>query len=113
MDDTNQLIVLSYRGSESLRNYLTDISFPLIPIDICDDCSGETGFWNSWVESRGTVLPSVKATVAKYPSYKVIVTGHSLGAAVGTFAAAELRNEGIPVDLVCLTTSSAPLLSNY
>jgi hypothetical protein len=95
------LIVLSYRGSESLRNYLTDINFPLTPIDICDGCSGETGFWNSWVETRNTTLPSVRATAAKYPNYKVIVTGHSLGAAVGTFAAAELRNEGISVDLVC------------
>jgi thioesterase domain-containing protein len=43
--------------------------------------------------------------VANFPNYKVVVTGHSLGGAVGTFAAAELRNEGINVDLVCFLSS--------
>lgn len=100
VDTTNKLIVLSYRGSESLRNYLADVNFPLTDIDICTGCQGESGFWASHAESRGTVLPSVRATVAKYPTYKVIATGHSLGGAVATFAAAELRNGGIPVDLV-------------
>jgi hypothetical protein len=84
-----------------VRNYLADLDFPLTTIDLCDGCEGDSGFWNSWVESRDAVLPSITATVAKHPTYKVVVTGHSLGAAIGTFAAAELRNAGISVDLVC------------
>lgn len=43
-----------------------------------------------------------------YPSYSLVVTGHSLGAAIGTLAAANLRNEGYTVTLVCI--SHDPLL---
>lgn len=106
-DTTNKIIVLSFRGSESVRNYLTDADFPLTTIDICTGCQGESGFWDAWSENRATILPSVTATVASYPSYKVVVTGHSLGGAIATFAAAELRNGGISVDLVSFSQSSA------
>lgn len=100
VDTTNELIVLSFRGSESVRNYLTDVLFPLVPIDLCTGCLGEAGFWSAWADNRGNILPSVKETVADNPSYTVVVTGHSLGGAIATFAAAELRNGGILVDLV-------------
>jgi len=99
VDTTNRLIVLSYRGSESIKNYLSDLNFALTGIDLCTDCQGDSGFWSSWVESRTLVLPAMNATVAAYPGFKVVVTGHSLGAAVGTFAAAELRKSGIAADL--------------
>ena len=36
---------------------------------------------------------------AQYPSYSVVVTGHSLGGAIADIAAAELRNMGITSDL--------------
>ncbi|KAE9978070.1 hypothetical protein EG328_001690 [Venturia inaequalis] len=100
IDTTKKLIVLSFRGSTSLRNYLVDVNFPLTNIDICTGCQGDSGFWGAWSDNRAQILPSVKTTVAAYPTYKVIATGHSLGGAIATFAAAELRNAGIAVDLI-------------
>ena len=99
-DPVNKLIVVAFRGSVTLSNFLTDIDFPLTPIDICTDCNGETGFWNSWTQARDEVLSAVKTAVATYPSFKIVSVGHSLGGAIATYAAAELRNSGHVVDLV-------------
>lgn len=69
------------------------------------------GFWNAWSDNRAAILPSVRTTVASNPSYKVVVTGHSLGGAIATFAAAELRNGGISVDLVSFSYYSCQILN--
>ncbi|KAF2403878.1 alpha/beta-hydrolase [Trichodelitschia bisporula] len=98
-DNTNKVIVISFRGSVSLRNFITDFNFPLMRTSLCPNCQGSTGFWTSWVEARPQVLDAVKKGVASNPGYKIVATGHSLGGAMATFAAAELRNLGYNVDL--------------
>jgi len=98
-DSTNSLIVVSFRGSISVRNLLTDVDFPTVATDICEGCSACDGFWNSWTEARTGVLAAVKTAKAANPSYQVAVVGHSLGGAIADFAAAELRNGGIDVAL--------------
>ena len=99
-DSTNLLIVVSFRGSISVRNWLTDIDFPTVATDICDGCEASDGFWNSWTEARTSVLAAVKTAKAANPSHQVAAVGHSLGGAIADFAAAELRNEGMDVALV-------------
>jgi len=94
------LIIVAFRGSESFRNYRTFLDFPLIPIDLCAGCLGGKGYWTGWREVRDEVLDAVKRSHAEYPGFKVVVTGHSLGGAIATFAAAEVRDAGHIVDLV-------------
>lgn len=50
-----------------------------------------TGFDAAWAEVSSAVMSGVAATRAAHPGYAVVVTGHSLGAAVATLAAAYLR----------------------
>jgi thioesterase domain-containing protein len=38
-----------------------------------------------------------------FPFYQTVTIGHSLGGAIATYAAAELRSRGIRTDLVCLS----------
>ena len=40
---------------------------------------------------RENVLPNVEAATENYPDYRFIVTGHSLGAALATIAAGDIR----------------------
>lgn len=68
--------------------------------DICADCTAHDGFWKSWVEARTGVLAAVKTAVNANPNYQLIVTGHSLGGAIATLAAAQLRNDGYSATLV-------------
>src|SRR3712207_4057828 len=98
-DTTNELIVLSFRGSRSVRNWLTNLQFPVAPTTICATCGSSIGFWTSWLEAETNVLAAIKQAQAQYPSYKVISTGHSLGGALASLAAAVLRAQGTTVDL--------------
>lgn len=97
----------------SVRNFLTDANFPLIPVDICDECQAEAGFWSSWLEARDGVLDAVKEAASQYPDYKIVAVGHSLGGALATVAAAEMRNAGYTVDLVSPETSSPSIMIEF
>lgn len=99
-DTTNSLIVVAFRGSGSVRNYLTDISFPTVDASsLCSGCTAFGGFWTAWTEARDGVLASVKSAADANPSFKIVSVGHSLGGAVAVFAAAELRNSGYAVEM--------------
>ena len=102
IDHTNQLIVLSFRGTTSFANILADINLVMVPTDLCPLCTAHSGFLDSW----NSVKPQVQSVLANarksFPSYKIVATGHSLGGAVATLAAADLRkNLGYDVSLVC------------
>ncbi|KAF2830833.1 alpha/beta-hydrolase [Ophiobolus disseminans] len=98
-DTTNKLIVLSFRGSRSVRNWLTNLNFPVLATSICPTCLASTGFWGSWLEAQTNVLAAINKARAQYPDYKVVATGHSLGGALASLATGVLRNQGVNVDL--------------
>jgi hypothetical protein len=64
-----------------------------------DDAPGTT--------KKDQILKAVRDLLAKYPGYKVYVTGHSLGAALSTIAAYYLSVEDdIPKPVTCLNFAS-------
>lgn len=109
IDPVDQLIVVSFRGSISVRNWIADFLFAQVPCDLADDCQVHAGFLASWAEVSSAVLAGVRAAAAAHPSYRVAVTGHSLGGAVGTLAAAYLRRAGHAADLY---TYGSPRVGN-
>jgi hypothetical protein len=58
----------------------------------------------------GRVLDAVRAAKAANPTFKIVVTGYSLGAAVGTLAVAYIRNAGYAADLY---TYGGPRVGNH
>jgi hypothetical protein len=100
IDNTNALIVVSFRGSESWRNYLADLNLPLTPTNLCPGCTGAAGFLDAWSEVATTVAAAVKTAHAAHPDYRIVSTGHSLGGAIATLAALDLRKQGFVVDMV-------------
>jgi predicted lipase len=94
VDDTNRLVVVSFRGSQSFDNWMTNLQFDLVKTDICTGCTAHRGFWQSWVDSRTEVLAAIKGAAKTHPGYKLVTTGHSLGGAIATIAAAQLRKDG-------------------
>ncbi|KAJ5656410.1 hypothetical protein N7507_008360 [Penicillium longicatenatum] len=96
LDDTNKAIVLSFRGSYSVRNWLADVDFPYTNPGLCDGCEAEMGFWNSWAFVKDPISKVLDETVASNPDYELVIVGHSLGAGIATLAAADLRGMGHP-----------------
>lgn len=105
-DYTRNLTIVSFRGSASIRSWLSDIILVRVPVDICSDCTAHRGFWTSWVDARDRVLQAIRAAVARNPGFRVAVTGHSMGGSIASLAAAELRNNGYNVALVILCMDS-------
>lgn len=99
LDPTNHLIVVAFRGSVSIENWLTNLDMKTVSTDICSGCTAHAGFWQSWLDSRDAVLAAVKKLARSNPGYKVAATGHSLGGAIASLAAAQLRNDGYNVAL--------------
>ncbi|GKT84567.1 lipase [Colletotrichum tofieldiae] len=108
-DPVKKNIIIAIRGSSNVRNWITNILFAFDDCDFVDDCKIHTGFANAWDEVKNALLTSVKSAKAANPSYTIIATGHSLGGAIATIAAANLRRDGYPVDLY---TYGSPRVGN-
>ncbi|KAK3325524.1 putative triacylglycerol lipase precursor [Apodospora peruviana] len=100
VDHAAKLIVLSFRGSVSVRNWIVDFIFTQTPCNLVPGCLLHTGFYAAWLELAPSVFSGIRSAVHANPSYRVIATGHSLGGAVATIAAAYLRKQlGYNIDL--------------
>ncbi|KAF2758349.1 putative extracellular lipase [Pseudovirgaria hyperparasitica] len=108
-DTTNSLVVVSFRGSQSVRNWISNLNFLLVPTDLCATCFAHDGFWTSWAEARSGVLAAIMTAANSHPGFQLVVTGHSLGGAIATLAAAELRKKGYTAQLY---TYGAPRIGN-
>jgi len=100
VDNTNKLVVISFRGSASQKNFLADAVYEKDETDLCTGCYAHRGFWKSWAEARENVLGALISTAKQHPDYEMVVTGHSLGGAIATFCAAEIRKQGWDAALV-------------
>lgn len=93
VDPAQKAVVVSVRGSSNIQNWITNLNFGFTscPSGFPSGCSMHSGFKSAWEEISSAVVSAVNSGLSSNPSYKVVVTGHSLGGAVGTIAGAHLR----------------------
>ena len=94
-------IYVALRGSSSVINWLDDLEVRLVPYTTFPECNCNvhTGFYKSALGVINKTIDTVKLLKKIYPTYSVVVTGHSYGASVGQLLAMELIKEGITVKL--------------
>eukprot|EP01132_Coremiostelium_polycephalum_P004771 gene4771-5951_t len=90
-DDT---IYVSFRGSRDISSWVTNLKF--LKTDFpCPGCAVHSGFYQAWTSVKDQVKTSI--TYAKKlcgtKCTNIIVTGHSLGGALGTLCMAEMKVE--------------------
>lgn len=94
VDKTRQEIVVAFRGSSDLRNWIADFDFIQVAYSGCTNCYVHDGFYESWKQISSYTYDYIESAYATYPDYTLVVTGHSLGAAVATIAGSDLRISG-------------------
>ncbi|KAM3498442.1 hypothetical protein MY10362_008239 [Beauveria mimosiformis] len=110
-------IVVAFKGTDpmSFVDVTTDLTKNLVAANNlfpgCARCSIHNGFMRAFSSLRADLEQTLKAELAKpgQESYRVVITGHSLGGAVATVAAPYLRTKGIACDLY---TYGSPRVGN-
>jgi len=97
----NYNIYVSFRGTvkTSIKNWIADLSFGHIPYVRCLKCQVHKGFFYAYQSVSSSVLPFLRLLYSNTKK-NIIVTGHSLGAALATHFAADLGYENIPANLI-------------
>jgi pimeloyl-ACP methyl ester carboxylesterase len=95
LDHRNAQIVVAFRGSDNLQNWLGNMLVVQTPYDSLSSCGPEckvhTGFLADYLTLRKSTRSAVLELLNAYPTYSIVATGHSLGGAMATLAAADLQ----------------------
>lgn len=109
LDPSRSLIVVVFRGSYSVRNWIANFEIDLVHTPICSSCKVHNGFNQAFLERQPAVVAAVNSARAAHPSYGLVITGHSLGAAVATITGAYFRSIGLNCDIY---TYGSPRVGN-
>jgi len=116
-------IYVAIRGSVEIQNFITDATLAYEQVNYPDACRNtksvdkdlkvHKGFYDCTSIIGADVMLEVTRLTDLYPSFQVVVTGHSLGGAVATLLALMLKNPewGIQ-DKVQLYTFGCPRVGN-
>ena len=70
----------------SIANWAQNLNFLTTSFEKCDGCSVHEGFYLAYDNMKPeNIINDVKALYAKYPTAKVVVSGHSLGGPLAYF----------------------------
>ena len=114
IDVENNKIIISFRGSSNIHNWLDNIQFGHIyPYKNYPEVSVDKGFYKAYSYVRDDINKFVQEQIISHPSYHILITGHSLGGALSTMAAFEsIYLENIKSENIELLTYGSPRLGN-
>lgn len=97
-DNTSEFI-MSFPGTASAQDFATDFTFVPLPYSMCPSqkCLVHSGFLLAYKSIAGDLKSLLDEKMKAHPNYKVTVTGHSLGGALGQLAYADFKGQNYNV----------------
>ncbi|THH17678.1 hypothetical protein EW146_g3186 [Bondarzewia mesenterica] len=118
-DDQRKEIVVAFRGSQDLEDFLLDGNLFLVPfaspgilLNSSEPVDAHAGFLSGYNSVAQTVLSEVKSQLNKHKGYSIILTGHSLGGALASIASVSIKSN-LPIAGVRLFTFGAVLFAFF
>mmetsp|Transcript_33327 Transcript_33327/g.33938 ORF Transcript_33327/g.33938 Transcript_33327/m.33938 type:complete len:293 (+) Transcript_33327:66-944(+) len=106
-------IYVVFRGTHTPLNIKDDIEFVLTEYPECVGCKVHEGFYHAKETIISEVLSEIIRLTSLLSSYQIIVTGHSLGAAVATLIGVDLIQKNISLSSqLTLITFGCPRVGN-
>lgn len=106
-------IVVAFRGSSSVQDWLTNAQFGMEDLFWATEynCAAvHRGFLEAFDSVNAEVLSAVRELLKSFPRAEIYITGHSLGGALAMLAAYEFRRLNLP--LAQVVTFGAPRVGN-
>jgi len=111
--EKNQFIVLAFRGTTAVTQLLFETIQGFLPTSDWPAGGMVTPYFKDALFKMWPALQTqMSELIQKYPTYKVYVTGHSLGGAMASLAASYLLYNNI-TDKVSLYTFGEPRVGDY
>lgn len=85
-------IILSFRGSSNIQNWIINLSFNQIAYSRCGNCKVHNGFFTGFNTVKSTVISQIQALRALHRDAKIYITGHSLGGALAVLATPDIKD---------------------
>ena len=83
-------IVVAFRGSSNLPNWIANLDFQKVAYPACSGCEVHKGFYEVWLGQKAVLEGPLRNLTQAHPSATIFVTGHSLGAAVSAHAGVDI-----------------------
>jgi len=99
-DDTAKEFIVSFPGSTSIRDFVTDFVFFLTPLTTapgCDGCEVHSGLFFAWRSVKNDLTAALEKLRNQHSDYSTIIVGHSLGGGLASLAYTDLKSNGVPV----------------
>lgn len=111
-DDAFKEIVVVYKGSSYLSDFVQDGKFNQVPMDLKgvpkdDKVLVATGFQANVQALQDQVIPIVRSQLAMNPGYAIHITGHSLGGSMAAISSVQLKS-AFPDAQILVTTQGEP-----
>ncbi|KAJ9060191.1 hypothetical protein DSO57_1033499 [Entomophthora muscae] len=116
VDHALKTIVVAFRGSSNIRNWVMDFNIGMVDLDVGDGTKGirvHQGFLQYSNAIGAKIIPTVRTLVSKHKNYTITITGHSLGGAVSSLSSLMLKRQlNIPWSSIKLVTFGQPRVGN-
>ena len=107
-------VVLAFRGTNGadFLNWMTNIVYYRVQYADVPNTQVHSGFYTAYNAVSNSIINSLAALLKQYPSASLMITGHSLGGALATFAALDIKRRINPSNKINFYSFGSPRTGN-